>query len=202
MRIPVEDVIGPENGYYIVKVGPKLVQTTPMEYVMVKVQMALVLGALAVFPIFGFYVLKRLGRIPRFSFIPWLLVGAFLFFGGAALTYFLLLPTAISVLTGFATDAGVSTFFSINKFILFTVISVILFALVFELPLVVSWLTINGFVSVETLKEKRKHVWVGVFILTALITADPTPISQVLLSLPVIILYEFSILSSRIIGKK
>ena len=116
-------------------------------------------------------------------------------------TYFLLLPVAISVLTGFATDAGVSTFFSVNKFIIFTVISVILFALVFELPLVVSWLTINGFVSVETLKEKRKHVWVGVFILTALITADPTPVSQVLLSLPVIILYEFSILSSRIFGK-
>jgi len=75
----------------------------------------------------------------------------------------------------------------------FIIISILLFSIVFELPLIVTYLSIKGFVSSRTLKEKRKHVIVGIFILTAIITADPTPFSQILLSLPLVLLYEISI---------
>jgi len=78
----------------------------------------------------------------------------------------------------------------------------ILFSLVFELPLIVTWLSINGYVSSSTLKEKRKHVIVGIFILTAIITADPTPFSQVLLSLPLVALYEISIHVAGVFEKR
>jgi sec-independent protein translocase protein TatC len=108
---------------------------------------------------------------------------------------------AIGILTSLSIEAGVSAFFSINQFVLFAFITTIIFSAVFELPLLVSWLAINGIVSIQTLKEKRKHVYVGVFILAAVITADPTIISQVLLAIPLIILYELSIISARVFGK-
>jgi sec-independent protein translocase protein TatC len=141
-------------------------------------------------------------RIKRkLTLLIWLLAGITLLTVGFVFTYMILLPLAIKVLTSLAIEAGVSAFFSINQFVLFAFITTIIFSVVFELPLLVSWLAINGIVSIQTLKEKRKHVYVGVFILAAVITADPTIISQVLLSIPLIILYELSIISARIFAK-
>lgn len=180
-----------------------LIVTSPMEYVMVKIQISLVLGVLFALPFFAAMLLRRFNfRIKRkTTFLIWLLAGITLFVIGFAFTYLLLLPVAIEILTSLSIEAGVSAFFSINQFVLFAFITTIIFSAVFELPLLVSWLAINGFVSIQTLKEKRKHVYVGIFILAAVITADPTVISQVLLAIPLIILYELSIISARVFGK-
>jgi sec-independent protein translocase protein TatC len=181
----------------------KLIVTSPMEYVMVKVQITLILAVLLALPPFLFYVSRRAGfRIKkRLSFLVWTSCAAGLFAAGFAFTYLFLLPVAIKVLTGLTTEAEINPYFSVNQFILFAAVTTLLFSLVFELPLLVSWLSINGYVSVETLKEKRRHVYVAIVIVAAIITADPTPVSQVLLSLPLVFLYEISILSARIFGK-
>lgn len=180
-----------------------LIVTSPLEYVMVKIQISLVLSVFSALPFFAVMLLRRFNiRIKRrIALLVWLLAGAVLFATGFAFTYLLLLPVAIEILTSLSIEAGVSAFFSVNQFVLFAFITTIIFSAVFELPLLVSWLAINGFVSTQTLKEKRKHVYVGVFILAAIITADPTVISQVLLAVPLIILYELSILSARFFAK-
>jgi len=180
-----------------------LIVTSPMEYVLVKIQISLVLGALFAMPFFAAMLLKRfkISIKRKKSFIIWLLAGVTLFAMGFAFTYLLLLPVAINILTSLAIGADLSAFYSINQFVLFAFITTIIFSAVFEFPLLVSWLAINGIVSLQTLKEKRKHVYVGVFVLTAVITADPTFISQVLLAIPLIILYELSLLSARLFAK-
>ena len=175
----------------------KLIVTTPMEYLLVKIQVSLILAILATIVIFVLYLLRKY-RI-RLIWIP---PAVILFAFGFSFSYYLLMPAAMRILTSLPLESGISPFFSIRQFLTFIIISLILFSLVFELPLIVTWLSINGYVNTSTLKEKRKHVIVGIFILTAIITADPTPFSQVLLSLPLIALYEISILVAGIFEKR
>jgi sec-independent protein translocase protein TatC len=179
-----------------------LIVTSPMEYVMVKIQISVVLGVLSALPFFFFMVARRFGLgIKKRRFILWVMSGILLFTLGFSFTYILLLPIAVQILTNLSVEAGLSAFFSINQFIFFAFITTILFSSVFELPLLVTWLAVNHLVSIETLKERRRHIYVAVFILTAIITADPTPVSQVLLALPLIVLYEVSILVARVLTK-
>jgi len=175
----------------------KLIVTTPMEYLLVKIQVSLILAVLITLIIFIFYLLRKY-RVR----IIWIPPAIILFIFGFSFSYFLLMPAAMRILTSLPLESGISPFFSIRQFLTFIIISLILFSLVFELPLIVTWLSINGYVSSSTLKEKRKHVIVGIFILTAIITADPTPFSQVLLSLPLIALYETSIYVARVFEKR
>ncbi len=175
----------------------KLIVTTPMEYLLVKIQVSLILAVLITLMVFIFYLLRKY-RVR----IIWIPPAIILFIFGFSFSYFLLMPAAMRILTSLPLESGISPFFSIRQFLTFIIISLILFSLVFELPLIVTWLSINGYVSSSTLKEKRKHVIVGIFILTAIITADPTPFSQVLLSLPLIALYETSIYVARVFEKR
>jgi len=175
----------------------KLIVTTPMEYLLVKIQVSLILAVLITLMVFIFYLLRKY-RVR----IIWIPPAIILFIFGFSFSYFLLMPAAMRILTSLPLESGISPFFSIRQFLTFIIISLILFSLVFELPLIVTWLSINGYVSSSTLKEKRKHVIVGIFILTAIITADPTPFSQVLLSLPLVALYEISIHVARVFEKR
>lgn len=181
-----------------------LIVTTPLEYVMVKIQISLVLSILLALPFMLYWISRRFNiKVKKKSaFVAWLCGALILFLVGFSFTYLLLLPIAIRVLTSFTTEAGILAFFSINQFIFFVVLTTLVFSLVFELPLVVTWLAINEIVGVETLKEKRKHMYVGVFIVSAIITADPTPVTQILLALPLIFLYEVGILTAKIFTRK
>lgn len=179
-----------------------LIVTSPMEYVMVKIQISVVLGVLTALPFFAYMLVKRLElKVRKLRLFLWATAGTILFAIGLTFTYFILLPVAMQILTSLSVEAGLSAYFSINQFIFFAFITTLLFSLVFELPLVVTWMAVNGLVSVETLKERRRHTYVAVFIMTAIITADPTPVSQILLAVPLIVLYELSILAARVMTK-
>ncbi len=181
----------------------KMIATSPLEYVVVRLEISLVLAVLIALPVFFAMVLQRLEiEVKVAQLIPWAIAALALLSLGFTFTYLLLLPITMKVLTSFTSEAGVLPYYSINEFVIFVFITTIIFSLVFELPLVLSWLAIRGYVSTETLAERRKEVYIGIFIVAAVITADPTPLSQVLLSVPLIILYEASIISAKIFGKK
>jgi sec-independent protein translocase protein TatC len=182
----------------------QLISTSPTEVVMVKLQMSLLFGIFFALPFVAYWVIQRLKRryeINTISLAIWGVAALLLFEIGFAFTYFLILPTAYKILVGLTTSAEILPLFSINQFMFFTVVSLLLFSLSFEFPLVVTWLTIKGVVTVDTLKEKRKYVYVLIVFVAAIITADPTPFSQLLLSGPLIFLYEVSILVSGIIKR-
>jgi sec-independent protein translocase protein TatC len=182
----------------------QLISTSPTEVVMVKLQISLLFGIALALPFVAYWVLLRLRRryeINTFSLATWAVYALILFEIGFSFTYFFLLPQAYKILVGLTTGANIIPLFSINQFMFFTVISIFLFSVSFEFPLVVTWLTVRGMVDVKTLKERRKYVYVLIVLVAALITADPTPVSQLLLSGPLIFLYEVSILISSIIRK-
>lgn len=183
--------------------GALLTVRSPLELVMVKVELSLLFSVILALPVLAFMVMRRLSiRFNLVSLAVWLSAAALLFLFGFTFTYILLLPLTIRVLTEFATGAEILPYYSVEQFVLFVVLTALVFSLVFDLPVVISWLAIRGYVAVESLKRWRRGVYVIIFVLSAVITADPTPLTQVLLAIPLIILYEASIMSARIFGKK
>ena len=126
---------------------------------------------------------------------------SFIFFiGGASFGYFLIVPLGIKFLLGFATDY-VTPMITIGKYVSFVAALTFSFGVVFQLPLIILFLTKIGILTPQLLSEKRKHAIVLVFIAAALLT-PPDVVTQCLMALPLILLYELGVLFSKFSSKK
>ncbi len=178
--------------------GVRIIARSLLEYLALKLKISLILSILTILPIFSVLAFRKLGLKIRLKHLPWILISIILFISGAAFTYYLLLPAAINILTKITLEANVQAYYTISSFVSFVFITMIIFALTFELPLVVFYLVSNGYISIESLTSRRRYVYVAIVIFAAIITADPTPVSQILLSIPLILLYEISIIISKV----
>ncbi len=120
--------------------------------------------------------------------MPLVFSSVVLFFGGMAFAYFLVFPVVFKFLAG-VTPLGVSMATDIDKYLSFVLGMFVAFGTTFEVPVVVVLLNRMGVVSVAQLKAARSYVIVGAFVVAAVIT-PPDVISQVLLAVPLILLYE------------
>ena len=127
--------------------------------------------------------------------LPLVLSSLILFFTGMAFAYYLVFPLIFKFLTGI-TPVGVSMSTDIDKYLSFILGMFVAFGTTFEVPVVVVLLARMGIVDTETLKRARPYVIVGAFIVAAVIT-PPDVVSQILLAVPLIILYEAGIWFSR-----
>ncbi len=115
-----------------------------------------------------------------------------LFFIGVLFGYYIVTPFGISFLTNYEISNDIQNTVSLESYISYMTMFVIPLGLVFELPMVVYFLAKIGIVSKPMLKTFRKHAVVAIVIIAAIIT-PPDVISQILVSLPLILLYEVSI---------
>jgi sec-independent protein translocase protein TatC len=135
-------------------------------------------------------------------YISWIVFfSTFCFLGGAAFAYWVMLPTALMFFAAFGTTA-ITNNIAINEYFSF-VISVILTAgIVFELPMVSFFLSKLGILTPKFMRKYRKHAVVIILILAGVLTPGPDVTSQLLLGVPLFILYELSILISKFAQKK
>jgi len=126
--------------------------------------------------------------------LPLIATSTVLFIVGMAFAYFIVFPTVFNFITAFAPE-GVAVMTDIQKYFDFVLTLFLAFGVAFETPIVVVILTRFGIVSVEKLKEIRPYVVVGAFV-TAAIFTPPDVVSQLLLAIPLWILYEFGLLVS------
>ncbi|MBW6470137.1 MAG: twin-arginine translocase subunit TatC [Methanosarcinaceae archaeon] len=188
--------------------GAKIVYISPLEVMMLKLKIALILGFFIIIPFVAFFiiraVLKKLRiekpiQINRF----WVIVTSFaiilMFLLGASYAYFIMLPLFLKYLYLNAASSGIVATYSIFKFISFAAAATIIFGLVFELPIVMLFLTKSGIVQYKTFVEYRKHMYVLFLVVGAFIT-PPDVISQVMVGVPLIIFFEISLLIVRIMG--
>lgn len=115
-----------------------------------------------------------------------------LFILGVILGYKVTLPLAMKIMWGFADKLGGEAIWNYQKFIGFTLQVLLGFGAAFQLPIVIILLGKLGILNSTQLKEKRRHVIVGLFILAMLLT-PPDITTQVLMAVPLILLYEFCI---------
>ncbi len=130
---------------------------------------------------------------------PLLVSAVLLFYVGCAFAYFLVLPAVFGFLTGVAPE-GVAMMTDISRYLDFVLVLFLAFGFSFEVPVAVVILVLLGWVSVEQLRESRGYVIVGAFVVAAVIT-PPDVISQLMLAIPMCLLYEIGLLVARSIAR-
>ncbi|NAS29842.1 twin-arginine translocase subunit TatC [Flavobacteriaceae bacterium R38] len=128
-------------------------------------------------------------------------IASFLFFIGVLFGYYIIAPLSINFLGSYQVSAAIHNDIDIGSYISTIRASVIAAGLIFELPILIYFLTKMGLVTPEFLKKYRKFALVIVLILSAIIT-PPDVTSQVVVAIPILILYQVSIRVSRIVIKR
>lgn len=130
-----------------------------------------------------------------------IVIASLLFFVGVLFGYFVIVPLSINFLSNFSISETVENQFDIESFISIVRSSVLAGGIIFELPIIVYFLSKIGLVTPAFMRKNRKFALVIVLILSAVITPPDIP-TQVIVSVPIIILYEVSIHISRIVEKR
>lgn len=126
---------------------------------------------------------------------------SFLFLSGILFGYYVIAPFAINFLIGY-TIPGVENIPTLNSFITYLVIFTIPTGIVFELPIVVFFLSKVGLITPGLMRQYRRHAVLGILVLSAVITPTTDIITQLLVAAPLYILYEISIVISRRVEKQ
>lgn len=132
------------------------------------------------------------------SYIP---ISFLLFIGGISFSYFVLLPLVVHFMTDMAESLNVQGVYGINEYFSFLFKLILPFGLIFQFPVVVLFVTRLGLVTPKFLKKIRKISYFVTFVFAGLI-APPDLVTQLMITIPLIILYEISIVISAVAYKK
>ena len=169
-------------------------------YLKVSLLSGLMLSAPVILYQFWMFVAPGLYDKERKLLIPIVLLSSFFFVGGALFGYFIVFPFGFKFFLGFATET-IRPLPSMREYLSFSSKLLLAFGLVFELPLIITFLARLGIVTVEFLKKNRKYAILLFFVFAAILT-PPDVVTQIMMAFPLMLLYEISILGARVFGKK
>lgn len=193
---------------YLLEVNPgmELVYTTPSELLTVYIQLSLILAVTICSPITVYqvwaFIEKGLYEKEKKAILFTLIFGVVFFIIGVAFCYFMVLPTTLEFFVRIAIEE-VSSMLSIHSYVSFVNMMLLAFGLVFEMPVIIFLLSKLGIIKPAFLKKNRGIIIVAIFVFASIIT-PPDVISQLMLGIPMVILFEFSILICTLVykGKK
>ena len=126
--------------------------------------------------------------------LPYILISPILFLTGSLMAYYLIIPNAVNFFISFVNNAEqVKMLINLADYLSLCIKMIILFGLSFQMPLILHMLVKMGVVSIDSLRKSRRFVIVIVFILAAILT-PPDILSQIILAIPLILLYELVII--------
>jgi Tat protein translocase TatC len=173
---------------------------------LVGLKAAFLSGVIAALPFilyfFGGFVIPGLTKRERKVIFPAFSFSVILFIAGVSFCYFLILPFALKFFWGYSEGLGIRNEWIIENYISFAVQFLVAFGLVFELPCLMLALVKVGVLTHRMLKEKRKWAVVAVFIIAAAVTPTPDMITQVLVAVPMMLLYELCVWLAKWIESK
>jgi len=176
----------------------------PPEAFLIRIKIGIGLGVVFSLPLLlhqlWLFISPALKREERRYAVPIISIAYLLFLAGAGFAYFLILPAGIKILLSFGSES-VHPLMNLSKYFTFVFWLLLFSGLLFQLPLIVFFLVRTGIVEEETLRKHHKTIVVVIFILAAVLTPTVDFITMLLLALPLLALYEVSILAARI-GRK
>ena len=182
-----------------------LIYTAPLEFLFTKMKLAGFGAVVVTFPVLAWqlyrFVAPGLYRNEKGAFLPFLLAAPLLFLLGAALVYFVMLPFVMWFsLSQQITGGGVSAALlpKVSDYLNLVTALLLAFGLCFQLPVVMTLLGLAGIISSKVMAEGRRYAIVGVVVVAAVVT-PPDPISQLMLAIPLVLLYEVSIWCVRLL---
>ncbi|MDA4132809.1 MAG: twin-arginine translocase subunit TatC, partial [Thaumarchaeota archaeon] len=137
--------------------------------------------------------------------VPFVVVGSLFFLGGAVFCYYVILPPALSYLVGVGDvddSSWIEPLLSMNDQLTFILALELAFGIIFEVPLILTLLSMLGLVTASWLAKKRRYAILINTILAAVITPTGDPLNMTLMAVPMILMYEAGILGARMFGKK
>lgn len=190
---------------FLIQPVGKVYFTGVAEAFAVKIKMALFFGLFAASPVVFYQAWKFIvpgltAREARWV-VPVAAALSVFFVAGAAFCFYLVVPVAVEFLLAFGTDSLVPLI-SVSRYISFVGWMVLGFGVVFELPVVVFLLGRLGIVSAEGLRRRRRIIIVAILIVSALITPSPDVFSQLMLAVPLYVLFELSVAVVALTGRQ
>jgi sec-independent protein translocase protein TatC len=179
----------------------ELVVNNPFEILLAKVGLSLFISLLALLPLLFHQAILFIkpGLKEKEKKILWFVpLSVVLFFLGFFLSFLFLLEIGIRFLAESSTSIGIKNLWSLNETISLLFIFSSILGLCFQLPLILMGLNRLGILSYEMVKKKRKFVYILMLIISAIITPTVDPITQIAVALPLILLYELSLLLMRV----
>ena len=184
--------------------GDHLIFTGLPEAFFTYLKVALLAGLMLASPVilyqFWLFVAPGLYKKERRMLGPIVLLSSFFFIAGALFGYFIVFPWGFKFFLGFATES-IRPLPSMKEYLSFSAKLLMAFGLVFELPMVLTFLARLGVVSVDFLKKNRKYALLLFFIGAAILT-PPDVVTQIMMALPLMAMYELSIIGARVFGRK
>ncbi len=190
--------------------GRRLIFTALQETFFTYLKVAMFAALCVSFPIIAgqlwMFVAPGLYRDERMAFLPFLAATPILFLMGASLVFYFIMPMATDFFLSFESAGGVGELpiqleAKVNEYLSLVMTLIFAFGLAFQLPVALMLMGRAGLVSAAGLVKQRKYAIVGAFAAAAILT-PPDPISQIGLGVPIILLYEISIIGVRMIEKK
>jgi sec-independent protein translocase protein TatC len=184
--------------------GSEMVATTITGSFMIPIKLALFFALFVAMPwvlyqIWSFVAPGLYRHEKRFA-VPMLVSSIILFYVGILFAYNFIFPVAFGFLMNNGPE-GVKQLPEIGYVVDFVIRLLLAFGVAFEIPVVVVLLTLTGLVKVEKLSSARGYVVIGIFVVAAVLT-PPDPMSQLLMAIPMWLLYEAGVLAARVLNRK